>query len=45
VDLIVGEALSGTFGVGGSWVVPAYVGKHRRDNLLRDAIGIAEIGL
>jgi len=25
VDLIVGEDLSGTFGVGGNWVVPAYV--------------------
>jgi len=25
VDLIVGEALSGTFGVGGNWVVPVYV--------------------
>jgi len=25
VDLIVGEALSGTFGVEGSWIVPAYV--------------------
>jgi len=25
VDLIVGEDLSGTFGVGGNWVIPAYV--------------------
>ena len=25
VDLIVGEDLSGSFGVGGNWVVPAYV--------------------
>ena len=25
VDLIVGQDLSGTFGVGGNWVVPAYV--------------------
>jgi hypothetical protein len=25
VDLIVGENLSGTFSVGGNWVVPAYV--------------------
>ena len=25
VDLIVGEDLSGTFGIGGNWVVPAYV--------------------
>ena len=24
VDLIVGEALSGTFGVGGNWIIPAY---------------------
>jgi hypothetical protein len=24
VDLIVGQDLSGAFGVGGSWVVPAY---------------------
>jgi len=24
VDLIVGQDLSGTFGVGGNWVVPAY---------------------
>ena len=25
VDLMVGEDLSGTFGVGGNWIVPAYV--------------------
>ena len=27
VDLIVGEDLSGTFGVGGNWTVPAYGAK------------------
>lgn len=25
VDLMMGEDLSGTFGVGGNWIVPAYV--------------------
>jgi len=29
VDLIVGEALSGTFGVGGNWIVPAYAATDR----------------